>query len=74
MVWVTFNKNQPLATGSMGSETFTAGTSQNLNVATYNWNGHSFRGWALSTQGPVRFLDSQIISLLGPISLFAVWS
>jgi YVTN family beta-propeller protein len=72
-VVVTFSKNASLATGLMSSETFTYGVPQSVTANGFIYAGHSFRGWAVSSNGPIRYTNQQSIWLTSPTTLYAVW-
>ena len=53
--WVTFDKNNSSATGSMPSQNHTYNTSQQLTANAYTLAGHEFGGWALSANAGVTY-------------------
>ena len=68
---VTFNASG--GTGSMSSESFTAGQSQALTLNTFTRANYTFGGWATSAGGPVVYGDQQSITVTGNETLYAVW-
>jgi hypothetical protein len=71
-VSVTFNMNA--APNSTVNESFTWGVAQALSANGFSRSGHSFRGWALSARGAIRYSDHQSITLTSPLTLYALWS
>ena len=71
---VKFNANG--GDGTMADQTFTYGTSQALTANAFSKTGHSFKGWAETEGGGVKYTDGQSVSYLaesGTVNLYAVW-
>jgi uncharacterized repeat protein (TIGR02543 family) len=71
---VVFNKNSSSAVNTMASQSFTGGLSQALRTNNFSRQGHTFRGWALTATGSVRYTDQQSVTLTASLTLYAVWS
>ena len=68
---VTFHANG--GSGTMPSQTFTAGVSQNLTTNAFTYTGYTFKGWSLSSSGGVVYADGQSVSIMSAVTLYAVW-
>ena len=73
-ITVVFNKNSSSAVNTMASQSFTGGLSQALRTNNFSRQGHTFRGWALTATGSVRYTDQQSVTLTASLTLYAVWS
>ena len=72
---VTFNKNDPSATGSMAQQTITYGISAPLTANGFTKTGYSFAGWATSSGGSVVYANeaSYTMATKGD-TLYAKWN
>ncbi|MCR4580158.1 MAG: InlB B-repeat-containing protein [Treponema sp.] len=74
---VTFNANYPEADPATGSQTFTAGTAQNLKTASdlgFSRSGYTFAGWAATNDATsAAYEDGASYTATGNITLYAVW-
>jgi uncharacterized repeat protein (TIGR02543 family) len=72
---VTFDKNDPSATGSMSVQTITFGSSATLRSNGFTKTGYSFAGWATSAGGDVVYLSgaSYTMATEGD-TLYAKWN
>ncbi len=70
---ITFNGNG--GNGTMSSQTFTQGVTQNLNSNIFTRNGYTFSGWNTSSNGSgTSYADNQSITITGNMTLYAQWS
>lgn len=69
--YVTFGASD--GTGTMTNQEFTSGVAQALKANSFTKVGYIFKGWAVSQDTAVIYVDRQVISIIGNISLFAVW-
>jgi uncharacterized repeat protein (TIGR02543 family) len=71
---ITFDKNDLNATGSMAPQTVTSGALVPLKANTYQKNGWTFAGWAISSSDTVKYLDQGSFKMgTGNVTLFAKW-
>ncbi len=72
---VTFDANG--GTGTMATQTFTAGTAQTLRANAFTYDGYSFLGWATAAGGTAVYTDCQELDLgsggADTLTLYAVW-
>lgn len=73
---VKYNKNG--GEGSMDSTSHTYGTSKDLRANTFTKTGYTFKGWATSSDGSVKYDDEESVKNLtttnnGTVTLYAVW-
>ncbi len=72
---ITFNKNDPLAGGSMVNQTIASGSSANLNANGFTKAGWSFAGWATTPGGTVAYLDGVNYTMgTANVTLYAQWT
>ncbi len=72
---ITFNKNDPLAGGSMVNQTIASGSSANLNANGFTKAGWSFAGWATIPGGTVTYTDGANYAMgTANVTLYAKWS
>ncbi len=74
---VTFNSNYPYVaggSGSMSSESFTAGTAKALTANGFSDTGYTFAGWGTAPGGPVVYSNSQSITIYSSVTLYAQWT
>ena len=74
--YVKFNANG--GSGTMSSQLFTYGTSQNLTTNAFTRDGYKFAGWATSTSGSVVYANEESVKNLtstnnGTYNLYAKW-
>ena len=74
---VTFNANG--GTGSMNNQTLTYDESQELTANGFEYTGHTFIGWATTSDGDVVYTDHQMVINLSTkqddvVNLYAIWS
>lgn len=69
---IIFNGNG--GSGTMASQVFTKGVSQNLTLNRFSRSGYLFQGWATSPKGNVVYSDGQNISISSTVTLYAKWS
>ena len=74
--YVKFNANG--GSGTMSSQLFTYGTSQNLTANAFTRDGYKFAGWATSTSGSVVYANEESVKNLtstnnGTYNLYAKW-
>ncbi len=70
---VTFDSNTATS-GSVSTQTFTAGTGQALTTNSFAKTGFTFAGWASSAGGSVLYSDSQSVTLYETATVFAKWT
>ena len=71
-VTVTFNSNG--GTGTMNDQTFTEGTTQQLNANQFVRPNYTFIGWSTSpTATTAEYTDEEAISIVGNKVLYAIW-
>lgn len=68
---VTFNSNG--GTGSISSMTVAAGGSDTLPTNTITKSGYTFKGWAETADGEVKYEDEESITPTENITLYAIW-
>lgn len=76
---VHFNKNSSNATGTMENQKMLYDKEYKLNKNQFELRGYTFKGWATTSSGEVKYKDQEIISKLttdanNPIELYAIWS
>lgn len=77
---VLFDKNDPAATGSMGSMSLSYSEKANLPPVGFQKTGYTFAGWATTPDGNWLYRDSQEVSRLvesdgsSTLTLYAVWT
>jgi uncharacterized repeat protein (TIGR02543 family) len=72
---VTFDKNDPAATGTMAPQTIAEGGSAPLTANTFVKTGWSFAGWATSAGGEVAYPDGASYTMgAGNVILYAKWT
>lgn len=76
---VNFNKNNSNATGTMENQIMLYDKEYKLSKNKFELKGYTFKGWATTSSGEVKYKDQEIISKLTtdankPIELYAVWS
>ena len=62
--------------GSMPDQTMSYGSSQTLRANAFSKTDHVFKGWSVSSGGPVAYSDGQSVRDLStgaPVTLYAVW-
>ena len=74
---VTFNANG--GTGSMNNQIFTYDESQELTPNGFEYTGHTFIGWATTSNGAVVYTDQKVVVNLSAqqgdiVDLYAIWS
>jgi len=71
---ISFDKNDPGATGTMSDQSIVCGSSDNIKVNVFDKIGWSFIGWAEAPGGPVVYVDQEYIEM-GPadITIYAIW-
>lgn len=69
---VTFNSNWGTATTA--TQLYVADQAQNLASNAFNRTGYQFVGWATSPNGAVVYADLVSLTILVPVTLYAVWS
>ena len=69
---IVFNANG--GTGTMTSQTYTAGVSQKITANTFKkTGGYKFTGWATTPTGTAEYTDAQSIKITANKTLYAVW-
>lgn len=69
---ITFNSNG--GSGSMSSKTVSAGSTVSLPANSFIRSGYEFYGWNISSDGTgTSYIDGQIITPSGNITLYAQW-
>jgi uncharacterized repeat protein (TIGR02543 family) len=72
---LTFDKNDLDATGNMTPQTITSGALVPLKANTFQKNGWTFAGWAVSSSDTVKYLDQGSFRIgTGNVTLFAKWT
>jgi uncharacterized protein (TIGR02145 family)/uncharacterized repeat protein (TIGR02543 family) len=72
---VAFDKNDPVATGSMAAQTITYAATVPLTLNSFSKTGWSFAGWATSVGGAVEYADSADYTMgAGDDTLYAKWT
>lgn len=74
---VKFNANG--GSGTMSNQSHTYGSSKALTANAFTRAGYTFKGWATSATGSVKYTNSQSVSNLtstagGTVNLYAVWT
>ena len=59
--------------GSMTTQLFDAGVTQNLFVNRFTCEGYVFAGWATEAGGDVAYADREELTLTSDLELYAVW-
>ena len=70
---VTFNINSGTS-GSMSTQSFTAGTPFALTTNGFSRTGYTFAGWATSSAGSVVYTNTQSATLYAATTLYAKWT
>ena len=75
---IRFNKNADKATGTMNNMSMTYGDKKNLTANQFVCEGYTFKGWAETSDGTVKYQDKQEVAKLTDvdgtiIDLYAVW-
>jgi uncharacterized repeat protein (TIGR02543 family) len=72
---ITFDKNDPAATGTMLAQSVASGAAVPLTVNSFTKDGWVFTGWATSTSGKVVYADGSSFTMgVSSVTLYAVWS
>jgi len=71
-VTVTFNANE--GSGTMAPQVMNYNTATALSKNTFERAGHTFQGWAKTSDGAKLYDDEEIVTLKKDITLYAVWS
>ncbi|MBN2352101.1 MAG: InlB B-repeat-containing protein [Spirochaetales bacterium] len=72
---VTFDKNDPSASGSMGTQTIAEGVAANLNTCAFTKTGWLFAGWATTPSGSVAYGDGASFTMgTANVTLYAKWT
>ena len=76
---VHFNKNSEDATGTTADESYDYDESKALTSCGFSLEGHTFAGWATTTDGDVAYSDGESVSNLSStdgatVELFAKWT
>ncbi len=72
---ITFLKNDGAATGTMGTQTISCGSSANLSANAFVKTGWYFAGWARTSGGVVEYADGASYTMgSANVSLYATWS
>ncbi|XZM35059.1 ZmpA/ZmpB/ZmpC family metallo-endopeptidase (plasmid) [Clostridium perfringens] len=75
---IHFNKNNPNATGTMENQVMIYDEEYQLNKNKFKLKGYNFKGWSITANGEVTYIDQENVSKLTtdplkPIDLYAVW-
>ncbi|MBQ2205170.1 MAG: InlB B-repeat-containing protein, partial [Lachnospiraceae bacterium] len=75
-ITISFDKNG--GNGSMPTKTYTYGKNETLDTKTFSWSKHSFAGWALTSDGDVKYSDGNLVDPIilneaSPLILYAKW-
>jgi uncharacterized protein (TIGR02145 family)/uncharacterized repeat protein (TIGR02543 family) len=71
---ITFNKNDPNATGTMSDQTIISGTLGTLKQNAFTKTCNKFSGWATTAGGPASFTDQANYTMgTANVTLYAVW-
>ena len=70
---VTFDSNTATS-GTMSTQSFTAGTPFNLTSNGFSKTGYTFAGWATTSGGSVVYSNGQSVTLYGATTLYAKWT
>lgn len=72
---ITFDKNDPAATGTMNNQSLSSGASANLSTNGYLKTGWTFSGWATTLTGAVIYADAASYTMgVGNVTLYAKWT
>jgi len=72
---VTFNNNDALATGTMGTQTIAEGATTPLTANGFSKAGWAFNGWATSASGTAIYADGDDYTMgSADVTLYAKWS
>ena len=69
---LTFDSNTA-ASGSMSSQSFTAGTSQAITSNGFSKSGSSFSGWSTTSGGSVEYSNGASLTIYANTTLYAIW-
>lgn len=70
---VTFDKNNVLATGTMGTQSFYDGFAAKLTANSFSLTDYEFAGWATDPSGSKVYDDKQSVTMTGNSTLYAIW-
>jgi uncharacterized repeat protein (TIGR02543 family) len=70
---VSFDSNTATS-GSISSQTYTAGTAQALTTNSFTKTGYTFSGWATTSSGAVVYSNSQSVTLYETTTVYAKWN
>ena len=68
---ITFHAND--GTGSTKTQTFWKNEAQALSRNEFVRKGYTFKGWAASSTGPVKWENGQIVTISSDTQVYAVW-
>ena len=75
MYYLSFKKNDPLAIGTMTDQHVYGGSHPPLNECTFSKPDWFFAGWALNTNGKVKYADKAVFPVqYTNETLYAIWS
>ena len=69
---IVFNANG--GEGEMANQSFAEGVGRILRPNTFQREGFTFEGWALTADGSVVYTDGQFVTPTSDMVLYAVWS
>ena len=70
---VTFDKNNVLATGTMGTQSFYDGFAAKLTANSFSLTDYEFAGWATDPSGSKVYDDQESVTMTGNSTLYAIW-
>ena len=70
---VTFDINSGTS-GTMSTQSFTAGSPISLTTVAFSKTGYTFAGWATSSGGSVVYANSESVTLYAATTLYAKWT
>jgi uncharacterized protein (TIGR02145 family)/uncharacterized repeat protein (TIGR02543 family) len=72
---ITFDKNDPEASGVMNTQSIVMGDTTPLNTNQFTKTGWKFAGWAATSKGPIEYTDNADFYMgSGNVMLYAVWT
>ena len=69
---LTFDSNTATS-GSMSTQSFTAGTSQAISSNGFSKSGFTFGGWSSSSGGSVEYANGASLTIYASTTLYAIW-
>ena len=77
--YINYDKNADEATGNMTTSTFFLEIEQDLKENSFTRTGYTFAGWAMTSDGPIKFKDKEAVldlvdTVEANVTLYAKWT